>query len=75
MMEVTLSSAMPRNVCNCIYHSNVNLILETLHSNILNIFPLNSLIGKAMKMTSWNKIEIWKFGGCIKKVEVCFGSI
>ena len=34
-MEVKLSSAMPRNVCNCIYHSNVNLMLETLHSNIL----------------------------------------
>ena len=33
---------MPRNVCNCIYHSNVNLILETLHSNIPDIFPLHS---------------------------------
>ena len=33
---------MPRNVCNCIYHSNANLILETLHSNIPNIFPLHS---------------------------------
>ena len=29
-MEVKVSSAMLRNVCNCIYHSNVNLILETL---------------------------------------------
>ena len=38
LMEVTLSSAMPRNVCNCIYHSNVTLILETLHSNTPNIF-------------------------------------
>ena len=33
---------MLRNVCNCIYHSNANLILETLHSNIRNIFPLHS---------------------------------
>ena len=41
-MEVKLSSAMSRNVCNCIYHSNVNLILETLHSNIPDTFPLHS---------------------------------
>ena len=41
-MEVKLSSAMSRNVCNCIYHSNVNLILETLHSNIPDIFHFHS---------------------------------
>ena len=41
-MEVKLSPAMPRNVCNCSYHSNVNLILETLHSNIPDIFPLHN---------------------------------
>ena len=41
-MEVKLSSAMPRNLCNCICHSNVNLILEKLHSNIPDIFPLHS---------------------------------
>ena len=41
-MEVKLSSAMPRNVCNCIYCSNVNFILETLHSNTLCIFPSHS---------------------------------
>ena len=41
-MEVKLSSAVSRNVCNYIYHSNVNLILETLHSDISNIFPLHS---------------------------------
>ena len=41
-LKVKLSSAMSRNICNCIYHSNVNLILETLHSNILDIFPLHS---------------------------------
>ena len=41
-MEVKLSSAMPRNLCNCIYHSNLNLILEKLHSNIPDIFPLHS---------------------------------
>ena len=40
-MELKLS-AMPRNVCNCIYHSNVNLVLETLHSNIPDIFPLHN---------------------------------
>ena len=33
-MDVKISSALPRNVCNCIYHSDVNLILETLNSNI-----------------------------------------
>ena len=40
--EVKLSSAMPRNVCNCVYHSNVNLILEKLLSNIPDAFPLHS---------------------------------
>ena len=41
-MEVKLSSGMPRNICNCIYHCNVNLTLETLHANIPDIFLLHS---------------------------------
>ena len=37
-IDLKLSSALPRNVCNCIYHSDVNLALETLNSNIPDIF-------------------------------------
>jgi hypothetical protein len=32
-VEVLLSSATPRNVCGCIYHSNIILLLEALHEN------------------------------------------
>ena len=32
--EVLLSSDTPRNVCGCIYHSNVILLLESLHEHV-----------------------------------------
>lgn len=39
-LEVLLSSKMPRNVCGCIYHENISLLLQELHRIFPEIFPL-----------------------------------
>ena len=40
--EVLLSSKMPRNVCGCIYHENIALLLQELHRLLPDVFPLYS---------------------------------
>ena len=38
--EVLLSSKMPCNICGCIYHTNIALLLEELHRKLPEDFPL-----------------------------------
>ena len=38
--EVQPSSAMPKNMCNSIYHSNFTLVLDYFYNNLDEIFPL-----------------------------------
>ena len=40
--HVMLTSKMPHNVCGCVYHSNVILLLEALHRKYPEIVPLYS---------------------------------
>ena len=39
--EVLLSSKMSHNICGCIYHTNIALLLEELHRKLSENFPLN----------------------------------
>ena len=38
--EVVLSSKMPCNVCGCIYHENMILLLQERHHILPDVFPL-----------------------------------
>ena len=38
--EVLLSSQMPRNVCGCIYHTKIKLLLQEMHKKYPEHFPL-----------------------------------
>ena len=40
LAEVLLSSKMPHNICGCIYHASIALLLEELHKNLPENFPL-----------------------------------
>ena len=41
--EVLLSSKMLHNICGCIYHANIALLLEELHKKPAENFPLYGL--------------------------------
>ena len=47
--HVLLTGQTPQNVCGCIYHSNIILLLEALHKKVPNIIPLYS--EEFLKMT------------------------
>ena len=38
--EVLLSSKMPHNICGCVYHAKIALLLEELHRKLSENFPL-----------------------------------
>ena len=40
-LEVLLSSQIPRNVCGCIYHTKIKLLLPETHQKYPEHFPLN----------------------------------
>ena len=40
LAEFLLSSKMPCNICGCIYHANIALLLEELYRKLPENFPL-----------------------------------
>ena len=81
--SVLYSSDLPQNVCTCIYHENVMLILQALH-RIDSIYPLYSH-GLPNKFVCFDPNDVFWFNKCnqcksalmfskiilFKRVELC----